>query len=243
MKLILMHKNRNLNDRNVRILVFLAKIYYQNLLTMKKYMILLCAIMMAFTSCKKDNTNNGDNLNDHPEGVLLDTTTYRIGDKYENQGVVFQTNSGGKHGLIVSFDEAHLDWCVENQLSTITNATNAADGWNNVNAIVTKPNWRENFPAVAWAVNKNSGYTNGQIQSKQWYLPAKNELRNLLLNQEKVNQTLSDMGHSTLEKKTYWSSTETNAGNAVSERWNGTEVMQADSLKTNQFYVRAIKSF
>ena len=237
-----MHKNKNLNDRNVRILVFLAKIYYQNLLTMKKYMILLCAIMMAFASCKKENSNNEDNLNDHPEGVL-DTTTYRIGDNYLDQGIVFQTNSGGKHGLIVSFDEAHLDWCVENQLSTITNATNAADGWNNANAIVSKPNWKENFPAVAWAVSKNKNYTNGQIQSKQWYLPAKNELRNLLLNQEKVNQTLSDMGYSTLMKKTYWSSTETNARNAASERWNGTEVMQADSLKTKQFYVRAIKSF
>ena len=211
---------------------------------MKKYMFLLCAIMMAFSSCHKDNTNNSNNENNDDNNQSgNDVPTYSIGECYKNQGIVFQTNSGGKHGLIVSFDEAHLDWCVENQLSTITNATNAADGWNNANAIVSKPNWKENFPAVAWAVSKNKNYTNGQIQSKQWYLPAKNELRNLLLNQEKVNQTLSDMGYSTLMKKTYWSSTEVNARNAVSERWNGSEVMQADSLKTKQFYVRAIKSF
>ena len=209
---------------------------------MKKYMILLCAIMMAFASCKKENPNNEGNLNDHPEGVL-DTTTYRIGDNYLDQGIVFQTNSGGKHGLIVSFDEAHLDWCVENQLSTITNATNAADGWNNANAIVSKPNWKENFPAVAWTVNKNSNYTNGQIQSKQWYLPAKNELRNLILNQEKVNQTLTSLGYPTLKNKTYWSSTEISAKYAFSEQENHGEMALCDSLKTYQHYVRAIKSF
>ena len=211
---------------------------------MKTHMIFLCAIMMAFASCHKDNNsnnNNENNGNDNSGGN--DTPTYSIGDCYKSQGVVFQTNSGGAHGLMVSFDEARLAWCAENQLSNVTAATNASDGWNNANAIVTKPNWKENFPAFAWTINKNSGYTNGQIQSKQWYLPAKNELRNLLLNQEKVNQTLSGMGHPTLEKKTYWSSTESNARNAVSERIGGTGDMQADSLKTKQFYVRAIKSF
>ena len=211
---------------------------------MKKYMLILCAMMLAFSSCHKNDTNNSNNENDDSNNSSgNDTPTYNIGDCYGTQGVVFQTNSGGAHGLMVSFDEARLAWCTEDQLSATTNATNAADGWNNANAIVNKPNWKTDFPAIAWAVNKNSGYTNGQIQSKQWYLPAKNELRNLILNQEKVNQTLSDKGYPTLEKKTYWSSTETNAGNAVSECRNGTGVMQADSLKTNQFYVRAIKSF
>ena len=207
-------------------------------------MIFLCAIMMAFASCHKDNTNNSNNENnDDSNSSGNDTPAYSIGDCYGSQGVVFQINSGGAHGLMVSFDEARLAWCTENQLSNVTAATNASDGWNNANAIVTKPNWKEDFPAIAWAVNKNSGYTNGQIQSKQWYLPGKNELRDLLLNQEEVNQTLSSMGHPTLEQKTYWSSTETNARKAVSEYMSGAGIMQTDSLKTNQFYVRAIKSF
>lgn len=211
---------------------------------MKKYMLILCAIVMAFSSCHKNDSDSSNNENNEGNNSSdNDMPTYNIGDCFGTQGVVFQTNSGGAHGLIVSFDEARLAWCIENQLSATTNATNATDGWNNANAIVSKPNWRTDFPAIAWAVNKNSGYTNGQIQSKQWYLPAKNELRNLLLNQEKVNQTLLSMGHPTLEKKTYWSSTEANARNAFSERWCATEVMQADSLKTNSYYVRAIKSF
>ena len=219
-------------------------IFDENLSTMKKYMIFFCATMMAFSSCHKDNTNNSNNENNDDNNQSgNDVPTYSIGDCYGSQGIVFQTNSGGAHGLMVSFDEARLAWCTESQLSNVSGATNASDGWNNANAIVTKPNWRENYPAFAWAIKKNSGYANGQIQSKQWYLPAKNELRNLLLNQEKVNQTLSDKGYPTLEKKTYWSSTESNARNAVSERIGGTGDMQADSLKTKQFYVRAIKSF
>ena len=96
---------------------------------------------------------------------------------------------------------------------------------------------------MAWAVNKNPNYTNGQIQSKQWYLPAKNELRNLMLNQEKVNQALTSLGYPTLKNKTYWSSTEINAKYAFSEQENHGEMALSDSLKTNQHYVRAIKSF
>lgn len=211
---------------------------------MKKYMFLLCAIMMAFSSCHKDNTNNSNNENNDDNNQSgNDVPAYSIGECYKDQGIVFQTNSGGAHGLIVSLDEARLAWCVESQLSINTYATNASDGWNNANAIVTKPNWKENFPAVAWTVNKNSNYTNGQIQSKQWYLPAKNELRNLILNQEKVNQALTSLGYPTLKNKTYWSSTEISAKYAFSEQENHGEMALCDSLKTYQHYVRAIKSF
>ena len=82
-----------------------------------------------------------------------------------------------------------------------------------------------------------------KINEKQWYVPSSNELRYLLLNQEAVNATLESMGYPTLEDKTYWSSTETGTRGAATVRLQNGQIVIGDSLKTLEFYVRAIRMF
>lgn len=200
-------------------------------------------LSFVLASCQKTE--------DGPQGGEPDMPhqhTYEIGEYYHNdtlEGVVFWT-FGDHNGLMVSLDEAYLTWCEPGNINCETGATNPYEGWNNTNILMDVYDM-SHYPAIQWSYLKNTwhlvNYPHRKIINKQWYVPSTTEMRYLLQNQEAVNATLASMGYPTLEGKTYWSSTETGTRGAAAVRLQNGEVVISDSLKTLEFYVRAIRNF
>lgn len=209
---------------------------------MNKAFCLLLVLCVAVVSCNKD---------DEPHNVvppLPYSPTYQVGDYFKNdtlEGVVFYTY-GARNGLMVSLEESKLQWCNSQHLICETGATNPYDGWNNTN-IVSSNYDLYNYPAIGWSYQRNTWhlvhYEHRMIDHHQWYVPSSTELRYLLTNQEAVNATLDSLGYPTLEDKIYWSSTETGTRGAASVRLQNGQIIISDSLKDQEFYVRAIRNF
>ena len=104
-----------------------------------------------------------------------DETIYGIGDIYNKngiKGVVVMLTDGGRHGLIMSLDEACLPWCNlhRKKQKKAMGASDRHDGMMNMLAIekyIAENNlsW-SNFPAFEWCRAKGEG----------WYLPSINEI-------------------------------------------------------------------
>ena len=208
---------------------------------MKKVLFFL-ALLCIFVSCGKTETPQGG------EPYVPYQSTYEVGDYFKNdtlEGVVFYT-IGTHNGLMVSLEEAKLPWCDPAHIVCETGATNPYDGWNNTN-IVTANYDLNNFPAIDWSYQRNTWhlvhYPHRLINHKQWYVPSTTEMRYLLMNQDVVNTTLDSLGYPTLEDKIYWSSTETGTRGAASVRLQDGQIVISDSVKTLEFFVRAIRAY
>ena len=103
-----------------------------------------------------------------------DEETYNIGDIYNKNGligVVVMLTDGGRHGLIMSLDEACLAWCnLPRKQQKAVGASDRTDGMKNMEAVEkyiadNNLSW-SNFPAFEWCRAKGEG----------WYLPSINEL-------------------------------------------------------------------
>ena len=100
--------------------------------------------------------------------------TYSIGEIYSKDGVVgvvVLLTDGGRHGAVMSLDEACLEWCSQRGRDLeVVGASNKKDGMANM-AIVEQYiaknglSWSD-FPAFEWCRSKGEG----------WYLPSINEL-------------------------------------------------------------------
>jgi len=214
-----------------------------NFRPMRKLLIAISVLAMVLTACHKDKP-----YQDSDTSQPVDPT-YQIGDYFKNdtlEGIVFFTISGGTHGLMVGLEETLLPWCINTYINEETGATNPYDGWNNTNILMANYDLHH-YPVIQWSYNRNTWhsihYEHRTIDAKQWYVPASNELRYLLQNQAAVNATLDSLGYPTLEDKTYWSSTETGTRGAAAVRLQNGQVVNGDSLKTLEYYVRAIRNF
>lgn len=208
---------------------------------MKKTLFFL-ALLCFFFSCRKDESPLGG------EPYVPFQPTYKVGDYFKNdtlEGIVFYT-IGNHNGLMVSLEETKLPWCDPAHIVCETGATNPYDGWNNTN-IVTANYDLYYFPAINWSYQRNTWhlihYPHRLIDHKQWYVPSSTEMRYLLMNQVAVNATLDSLGYPTLEDKTYWSSTETGTRGAAAMHVQEGKIVISDSVKTLEFYVRAIRNF
>ena len=136
--------------------------------------------------------------------------TWKVGDYYDvdgKEGVVFWVDKTGKHGKIVSMDQTELQWCTDDEyIKKLTGiATDSSNGMNNLRSVMKIAGWKDKYPAFAWCADHGDG----------WYLPAIDELKELLLNDEvhaKVNGTLEQKRVSVMysmgDIACYWSSTE-----------------------------------
>ena len=210
---------------------------------MKNLLFILMTLAATLSACKKYEPYQGGNV---IEPVF---PTYEIGDYFRNdtlQGVVFATTSGGTSGLMVSLEETLLPWCVPNYTTKETGATNPNDGWYNTNVLMANYDLNH-YPAIQWSHRRNTWQMlyqpHYQVSPRQWYVPSSNELRYLLQNQAAVNRTLDSLGYPTMEDKTYWSSTELGTRGAAAVRLQNGQIVISDSVKTLEFYVRAIRNF
>ncbi len=167
--------------------------------------------------------------------------TYKVGDYYNangKEGVVFDVWDGGKHGKIVSLDEASLLWCTQQQRKIAVGTTSQTDGKANTDAVMARMDSAE-YPAFVWCRDKG----------RDWYLPSVEELNLILMNEgvyDAVNRTLGNRNATKLINRekwdgVYWSSTERNAYCAVyvAIRSSGSQ----DPSKYSYKQVRAVSTF
>ena len=136
-------------------------------------------------------------------------STYKVGDYYDDgtkQGVVFDVWDGGRHGKIVSLDQGVEQWCTDaqNKKGIVVYARSMSNGKANTDKVMSRSDSAE-YPAFVWC----------RAKGKDWYLPAIDELKLLLLDRsvhQAVNSTLKEHRGDILldigEWELYWSSTE-----------------------------------
>lgn len=127
--------------------------------------------------------------------------TYKVGDLYDDgtkKGVVFEVTPDGKHGKIVSLEEAYKLWAIAAVYRDKTGVTSMTDGKANMQKIMAISSWREKYPAFAWCADLGEG----------WYLPARDELFAIYQARDKINATLSSYDYTELNRAWHLSSSE-----------------------------------
>ena len=155
---------------------------------------------------------------------------YAVGDYYNVngvEGVVFEISDGGRHGKIVSVDQARLEWGPRGVDAPADSETN---GKANTDAIMALAN-RDSYPAFTWCSGKGSN----------WYLPVTSELQAIYRNKDAINATLRARGYTEISSARYWSSTEWD----VSLAWNVAmgSGFTSNNFKSNDGYMRAVSAF
>ena len=183
--------------------------------------------------------------------------TYTIGEIYDKngiRGIVVLLTDGGRHGVIMSLDEACLEWStIPRKESKESGSADRVDGIENMKtmeAYITKNNlsWSD-FPAFDWCRKKGEG----------WYLPAINELWNagtMYLGgsrttpnrnaRKSFNNTLKAAGGQPLNNIMIYHSSTEEIGDARYSFFShmSTEIPHTDSgFKTDQLFVRAFHRF
>ena len=164
-----------------------------------------------------------------------DERYYSVGDFYDDgtkQGVVFEVSEDGKHGKIVSLDEAELQWCTNEQhhKDIQVGANSDRDGKINTDTVMQRSDYAE-YPAFKWC----------REQGEEWYLPSKEELMAIYDVKDLVNKTLAQYSYREITNDWHWSSTEQDEFCAwIVDMGNGSTF----SLDKYYYdYVRAVSAF
>lgn len=114
--------------------------------------------------------------------------SYRLLDFYSRLGVegiviAIDDNTDGKHGWIVSTDEAELEWLNDGSLTLSGFSTNQ-EHYNLTKALTADPTL-EKFPAFKWCDDKNGQRTTLAKLAEtgiegRWFLPTSDRLRDLI---------------------------------------------------------------
>lgn len=153
------------------------------------------------------------------------------------QCVVFFVDFDGEHGKAVSLIETTCKWssdCVP------TGTNNESDGVANMDAIMSLPNWKLNYPPFYSAFNI--------AQNSSFYIPAKDEMELLLSMNSYINPAIEEIDASKVFRtdRMYWTSNEANQNEAYSATFDANGVVtftaNAKTLTTN-LYARPICKF
>jgi hypothetical protein len=166
--------------------------------------------------------------------------THYIGERFGG-GIIFylwKDSIGMEHGLIVALTNQSTLQAWSNVSSTLIGASaqSSWDGLSNSNAIVGQAGHTSS--AAKLCLDLVSG---GQ---SDWYLPSIDELSLLWHSKFNVNKTLSTIGGATVLPNSafYWSSTE-NANNSACGFIFSDGIVSINLIKTNTYYVRAVRAF
>lgn len=156
-------------------------------------------------------------------GCRINATGLRIGASVKVKdvaGVVFYSKDSVVK--IVSIDETSAQWGYDR---TTTGATSSVDGVANTDKIVS------GSPAAKWC----------RAKSTEWYLPAKDELKEIYNKKATINTTLSSIGGTSLPNSGYyWSSTEYNSNGAYDIGFSNGSVSYGS--KDSSAKVRAVRA-
>ncbi len=113
---------------------------------------------------------NSDDEEFKIEQMEITAPPYEVGDLYNAGGlvgVVFQVDSTGYSGKIVSLTEGSEVWTGDKyEVVRAIGAADLTDGEPNMALVQQVPGWQEKYPAFAWCTAQGEG----------WYLPAAEEL-------------------------------------------------------------------
>ena len=128
--------------------------------------------------------------------------SYKVGDYYNEggkEGIVFEVSDDGRHGKIVSLDEAEQPWCTQEQYSKniVVGASSTTDGKANTDRVMAHSD-SEAYPAFVWC----------RAMGRDWYLPAAEELKSLYNVIDRVDDALQRRGKRVVSKYRHWSSSE-----------------------------------
>lgn len=197
-----------------------------------EHFLTLALVLLLFTGCDKGEVET----NHTPEPMPEQVTIYNIGDLYDKDGIkglVFRVNEGGQSGLIVSLSEAESPkaWSYE---FIATGSNIRSSGEQNTAIIYSLPDWQNKYPAFVWCKNLGSG----------WYIPAVNELRELLLisSSTTFSRAISTNNATPFASQGYYlSSTE------MDEYWvyivDAQTRKESANYKQYTYHTRAIRSF
>ena len=155
--------------------------------------------LVVFISLNEGKSKDNTLPPSRPRQVIT-TVSYEVGDYYnENgkKGIVFEVWDGGRHGKIVSLDETHAHWNTRVKFEDAQYAYSWSDGKANTDKLMSRGDRQDSLPEK-WCRDKGAG----------WYLPALNELKAIYNNRDIINNSLTQIGATTLQKRWYWSSTE-----------------------------------
>ena len=158
---------------------------------------------------------------------------HKIGDSYGG-GIVFYVDATGQHGLIAAIADQSTGIAWSNGTYRTTGAMSDGAGAGELNtAIIVASQIADNQSgSFAALICAQYSTTQNGITYGNWYLPSKYEL-NLLYNQQAaVGGFYSNY---------YWSSTETNYGNAWCQHFY--DGSQDVNFKTDAGDVRAVRAF
>lgn len=161
---------------------------------------------------------------------------YAVGEYYERQGVVGVVWHSDENCIkVLSLDEKkNVQWSEYSSANSW--ADSETDGLANMNAILSNPySSISYFAAQKWCNDKGSG----------WYLPAVNEMCEILDNIGTLNDSLSRYDGATLTKGYYyWTSTQNTSTLAVqSAVWDWDYEKAVKSEKTSTSYCNARASY
>lgn len=201
-----------------------------------------CGSGKLFKDCHGRFISLDNSTESHHAGPVETERSWKVGDYYtgaNKSGIVFWVDHTGKHGKIVSLDQKNnLPFCKYSRHDV--SLYDACDGEKNFQAIKKNSRWKNKFPASEWCARHGDG----------WYLPAIEELCDLVRVYDEVNQGLKEnKGTKLIIAKSYpcrWylSSTEYDE---TRMRAVGMEYCSKDFLDSNlasrEIYIRAIAKF
>ncbi len=174
-----------------------------------------------------------------PEGM----EAYALGDIYTDdagvKGIVAYTENGGTEGLVISLNNEDSDWGTE---TVQVGVFDQDDAQANIDLLLADDPTLAKYPAAKWCKDKGEG----------WFLPAPNQLKNILSNMPKINESLGKNNGTALEYwQAYWTSAEdsqlgTSYGVVVRVEGEGTEPQIQRFQKTGSYWkakVIAVRKF
>lgn len=159
----------------------------------------------------------------------------RVGDYYNEdgvEGVIFQLDSTGKHGKIVSTEEDKLSWCNSKQFEKkeVLGLIEKENGKLNTRNLLTLEESKD-FPAFMFCKEYGHG----------WYLPAVSEILEIYKQINVINDAMKRVGATPLSFREYWTSTESNE--ITAQFVNLRDGLSRGNFKFSRYLVRAIHEF
>ena len=188
--------------------------------------VVVITVLMTVLGTRSDDVRLGNN-SDNEE-------CYSVGDFYDDgtkQGVVFEVSEDGKHGKIVSLNEALLQWCTYEQYGKYVGANSDFDGKFNTDVVMQSDDCAE-YPAFKWC----------REQGEEWYLPSEDEFKSIFRVKRLVNKTLTQYSYKEIiDDGAYWSSTECDEFCAWYVSMYSGRTFNFSKYDSN--YVRAVSAF
>lgn len=195
-----------------------------------------------------------------------DKIQYKIGDIAQG-GVIFWLDLTGQHGLVCALSDqgSKIPWDTEidfkgdsefppeRNTKSVSVADSIYAGKANTESIVKFVGKKDKLFAAL--ICSEFVLILDSCVYDDWYLPSREELNLLYLNRKIINEALSNNRGDSLDRKTYWSSTDVDCNekpyslyDKVHLAWShnfslGNKAKQLPSKKYMPYSVRAIRSF